>query len=155
MRNATREIGAVLVAVLSFSCAANFIWESLHGAFLFEGHDMNARNYVRMVVYVSAVDSALIAGLYLFVGALWKDALWLRSMTRKQESTAFFVGLMVAAVIEYVKVSVLKTWSYTSLMPVLLGIGLSPLFQLGVTGVLTFRLSRRVLYERGGVFRRP
>jgi hypothetical protein len=113
---------------------------------------MNARNYGQMVVYVSAVDSALIAGLYLFVGALWRDALWLRSMTRKQESAAFLVGLLVAAGIEFVKVTVLQTWSYTSFMPVVFGIGLSPLLQLSLTGALTFRLSRRLLYARGTYF---
>ncbi len=145
----SKEIGVVLATVFMFSYGANFIWESLHAAFLFEGHDVNAKRYVAMVMYVAAMDSALITGLYLFIAASWKDLLWLRTMNRKQQSAAFLAGLIIAAVIEYAKVYVLKAWSYTSLMPVLFGIGLSPLFQLSVTSLLMFRLTRRLLYERG------
>lgn len=149
MRKKIEEIGLVLVMVVVFSYATNFIWESLHAAFLYEEHDFNAKKYVRMVGYVSGVDSILILGIYFFIAAVWKELLWLRNMTARQKSAIFIAGIIMAAGIENRKVFVLKAWEYSQLMPTLFGIGLSPMLQLSITGMLTFWITRRLLYEDG------
>jgi len=53
-------------------------------------------------------------------------------------------GLAIAAVIEYRRVFITMSWRYNQLMPTIFGIGLSPLFQLSITGVTTFWLTRRI-----------
>jgi hypothetical protein len=137
----------VLVSVFLSSYLFNFVWESLHAVFLYEGHDFNAKIYVLMVSYVSAIDGFLILGIYLFVAALWRDMAWIRNMNAKQISMVLITGLMVAGAIEYRRVFVAKTWSYTQLMPTIFGLGVSPLLQLSLTGLLAFWLSGRVMYQ--------
>jgi hypothetical protein len=138
----------VLALVFLLSYVANFVWESLHAAFLYKDHDFNAKKYVLMVSYVSAMDGFLILGIYLFVAALWRDTAWIRNMNVKQISTALITGLLVASAIEYRRVFVTMTWSYDQLMPTIFGLGISPLLQLSVTGLLTFWLSGRIMYQR-------
>jgi len=138
----------VLIWIFIFSYMVNFIWESLHAVFLYEGHDFNAMKYVLMVSYVSIIDGFLVLGIYLFVAALWRDLTWIREMNKKRIFTVLVAGLLLAAAIEYSKVFVTRTWSYNRLMPTIFGLGLSPLLQLSSTGLWAFWLSGKVLYQR-------
>lgn len=153
MRKKITEVSVVLATTFLFSCGANFVWESLHAAFLYEDHDFNAKKYVRMVTYVSSIDSLLIAGIYFLIATAWRDLFWLREMSGRQKSAVVIVGMMIAVVIEYRKVFVLKIWEYNQFMPTLFGFGVSPLLQLSITGMLTFWLTRRLLYRKGIYFK--
>ena len=145
MNKIMKEAGLTLLSIFVFAFMLNYMWESYHAVFLYEGHDFSAEKYVRMVTYVSMVDGALILAIYLIISVLWKDVLWLQKMNRRQIWTAVAAGLAIAAAIEYRKVFVLKTWSYTPLMPTVFGVGVSPLLQLSVTGLVSFWLTRRML----------
>jgi len=147
-RKKIAEAGMVLIWIFIFSYMVNFIWESLHAVFLYEGHDFNAMKYVLMVSYVSIIDGFLVLGIYLFVAALWRDLTWIREMNKKRIFTVLVAGLLLAAAIEYSKVFVTRTWSYNRLMPTIFGLGLSPLLQLSSTGLWAFWLSGKVLYQR-------
>ena len=147
-RKKIAEVSLVLISICIFSYMANFIWESLHAVFLYEGHDFSAKKYVLMVSYVSLVDGFLTLGIYLFVAALWRDMAWIQEINRKQICTVLVAGLLLAAAIEYRKVFVTGTWSYNRLMPTIFGLGLSPLLQLSSTGLWAFWLSGKVLYQR-------
>ena len=87
-------------------------------------------------------------GLYIVVAILWRDALWLKEMNIKQICAIVAMGLLIAALIEYRRVFVLKTWAYLPMMPTIFGIGISPLFQLSATGLLSIWLTRRVWFQR-------
>src|SRR6266508_511666 len=145
MNKIMKEAGLTLVSIFVFAFLLNYVWESYHAVFLYEGHDFNAKKYVHMLTYVSMVDGVLILGIYFIVSVLWKNALWLQTMNSGQVWTAVAAGMSIAAAIEYRKVFVLKTWSYTPLMPTIFGIGVSPLFQLSVTGLASFWLTKRML----------
>ncbi len=156
MKRKTIEFGLTLLSIFFFAFLLNYVWESYHAVFLYDAHDFNAKKYVRMLSYVSAVDGALILTLYLFMSLLWKDIFGLRKMNRWQAGIVFAAGLMIAAFIEYRKVFVLKAWSYTPLMLTVLGIGLSPLLQLSGTGLLAFWLTKKIVYQgNDGVKTKP
>lgn len=144
MKKKVAEVVLVFLFIFAISFLLNFVWESFHSAFLYEGMDFAAKKYVLMVSYVSAVDGSLILGIYLFLSFLWRDIFWLRKMNRKHGYSAFIAGLAIAAVIEYRRIFITMSWRYNQLMPTVFGIGLSPLFQLSVTGVTTFWLTRRI-----------
>ena len=151
LRMNSKQIGEFcLIILLIFinSYMVNFIWESLHGVFLYEDHDFHAMKYVPMISYVSLIDGFLILGIYFFVAAVWRDVAWIKKMNVKQICTVLIAGLLLAAAIEYRKVFVTRTWSYNQIMPTFFGLGLSPLLQLSMTGIWAFWLSRRVLYQR-------
>ena len=147
-RKKIAEVGLTLMSIFIFTYMVNFIWESLHGVFLYEDHDFKAMTYVPMVSYVSLIDGFLILGIYLFVAVLWRDVAWIQKMNWKQIFTVLVAGFLLAAAIEYRKVIVTRTWSYNRLMPTFFGLGLSPLLQLSMTGLWAFWLSGRVLYQR-------
>jgi hypothetical protein len=138
----------IFLCIFAFSFLFNFVWESYHAVFLYEKHNFSAEKYVSMLTYVSTADSSLTAGIYLLIAVLWKDFIWLRAMNTKHICTMCALGATLAAFIEYRKVFILKEWSYTALMPKLFGIGISPLVQLPATGLMTFWLTRRLLYQR-------
>lgn len=144
MKKKVAEVILVFLFIFAISFLLNFVWESFHSAFLYEGMDFAAKKYVLMVSYVSAVDGSLILGVYLFISLLWKDIFWLRKMNRKHGYTAFAAGLVIAAITEYRRVFISMTWSYNQLMPTIFGIGLSPLLQLSITGLIAFWLTRRI-----------
>jgi len=136
----------LLIFVLSF--LLNYIWESVHEAFLYKKHSFSAEKYTLMMLRVSTVDAIIIPGIYLGVAALWKDILWIKKMTGAQVCVSGLAGLVIAATIEYRYALVAKEWSYTPLMPTVFGIGVSPLIQLSISGLSAFWLTRRILYQK-------
>jgi len=135
--------------LFGFSFVFNFIWESLQAVYLYQGHDLDARTYVPMMVYVSSVDGLLILGMYLLVSLLLKNLSWPRNMRRRSIGLFLLLGLFTSATVEYVSVHVLSRWAYLQTMPTLFGIGLSPLLQLDVTGLLSLWITRRILFGKG------
>lgn len=139
------ELFRTLVLLFFFSYLMNFVWEAVHAVYLYEGHDFNAEKYVRMVAYVSAVDGVLILAVFFLIALLWRDLSWLSHMNKRHVMAACGVWTVVAAVLEYEKVYVMGEWRYKTLMPTIFGIGISPLLQLGVTGLATFWIARKAL----------
>jgi putative membrane protein len=146
---ASRELALTVGLALAFSSLFNFVWESVHSVSLYGGHDFGAGRYVRMVGYASGVDALLVLGIFFFIGLAWRNAFWLKTMNSLQVLVVLLAGMLVSGLIEYRAVYILKEWRYGPDMPLILGIGLSPLVQIGVTGLLTFRLTARLLYRCG------
>jgi hypothetical protein len=146
---ALRELALTIGLTLVSSYLFNFVWESVHSVWLYGGHDFRAAQYVRMVGYVSGVDALLVLGIFFFTGLVWRNAFWLKEMNSLQILVVLLVGMLVSGLIEYRAVYVLREWRYGPDMPLILGIGLSPLIQIGVTGLLSFRLTGRLLYRCG------
>ena len=102
-----------------------------------------------MLLYVSSVDSLIVWGLYLGVSIIWLDLFWIKLFMKSQILVFTGIGFAVAAIIEYLSIFYYHRWKYNEEMPTIFGIGISPLFQLCVTGLLAVWLSRELLYERG------
>ena len=99
-----------------------------------------------MIGYAAIADSLLILGMYGITAILWKNFLWVKQTNKKQNYSFLASGLIIAAIIEYRGVFLLQKWSYSLLMPTIFGIGLSPLLQLSITGILAVRAARGLLY---------
>jgi len=137
-----------LLLIFVFSFLLNYFWESVHEAFLYKVFKCMADKYIFMILIASVWDAFMIAAIYLGIAVLWKDILWLKKMTGAQIFALCLAGLVIATIIEYRYALVTKEWSYTPLMPTVFGIGLSPLLQLSTTGLLTFWVVRRILYQK-------
>ena len=142
--NKVKEWGFLLLSLFIFSFFLNFVWESFHSVFLYEGHNFNAARYIPMIGYVSNIDSMLILGMYVVVALLWKNLSWIEQIKKYQIALFIVLGLIIASFIEYRAIFVLERWSYSSLMPTVFGIGLSPLVQLSATGLLAIWFTRRI-----------
>jgi len=141
--NKARETSLTLIVIFVISLILNYLWESLHEAFFYEVFKCDAALYVLMILEAAITDALIITGIYLGVAAIWRDFLWCLSMKINQVVTAFMAGIIIAIIIEYRSVLILKAWSYLPAMPTILGIGLTPLIQLSTTGLLTFWLTGR------------
>ena len=141
---------SLLAVLFGAGYVLNFVWETLHAVYLYQGHDMAASRYVPMLIYVSAVDGVLILALYGWVASLWRDLFWMR----KPGALVVFIlsAMVLAAAIEYTSVYVLNRWSYLPAMPELLGIGISPLLQLALTGIIAIKAVQGIQFPRS-IFR--
>lgn len=147
--NGVLNLGTIVLFMFGFSFLLNFLWEALHAVYLFQHHDFDAATYVPMLLYVSSMDSLMVLGLYVFVGLVWRDTLWIKRFQKKQIIVFLILGVAVAFIIEYRAIFYTHRWLYKKAMPTLFGIGLSPLVQLSVTGLIAAWLTREILYGKG------
>jgi hypothetical protein len=87
---------------------------------------------------------ALMLTLVLFVGVLvWRSALWYQQMNQRKLFYFIAATLSLAVFVEIKGVYLLLEWSYGAAMPMIFGLGLSPLLQLPTTGLIALWCARR------------
>lgn len=143
------ELGAILFFMFGFCFLFNILWEALHAVYLYQRHDFDAPSYVPMLIYVSSVDGLMVLGLYLSVSIVWLKLFWITLFMKRQLLVFAFLGVAAAAIVEYLSIFHYHRWMYKKNMPTVFGIGISPLFQLSITGLLAVWLTRELLYGKG------
>lgn len=143
------ELISIIFLTFVFSFFLNFLWEALHAVYLYQRHDFDASNYVPMLLYVSSVDSLIIICLYIGVSITRMNFFWLKFFMKREMFIFAGIGILVAAGIEILSVFYYQRWAYKELMPTIFGIGISPLIQLSITGLISVWLTRKVLYGKG------
>jgi len=143
------EIGCITLFLFVSSFFLNFVWEAFHSVFLYNGHNFNAIKYVPMIGYVSIVDGLLIVGIYLIVSLLLRDIFWIRTPNKNKAVIFMVVGLLIAWFIEYRAIFIQSKWSYNAWMPIIFGVGISPLLQLSITGIASLILTKMLFYQKG------
>ena len=146
MKNNSLKTVITLLLLMITAFVLNFVWEITHGAFLFENHNFDAAFYVPHLAHMAFKDSIIIIAIYLIMVIFSKNLLWIKCMNRKHIISSLFIGLIIAAFIEYRAVYIAELWSYSSHMPLIFGIGLSPLLQLGTTMVLAIWITKRMMF---------
>lgn len=134
--------------VFAFAFLLNFLWESIHAVLFYTGHQtMESSFFVRMISYVSFVDALLILGIFISGSILWREFEWIKKYDSRKISYTAIVGFLIASIIE-AKALFFKQWSYNELMPTIFGMGISPLIQLSITGILAMWVSSEILKNR-------
>lgn len=120
----------------------NFFWESWHAVYLYYGYlgrsflDYSIKEYLSLITYASFMDMLM---LLLAAAIAW----WLTGGDNKR--TLFYmvaIALLLAIFVEIKGVYYLKEWAYLAQMPIIFGLGLSPLAQLPITGFLAWKVLR-------------
>ncbi|MFH1283809.1 MAG: hypothetical protein ABII27_09135 [bacterium] len=146
MMKKLKEVVLILMLMFVFSYLLNFVWESFHAVYLYEDHKFSSELYVPMVHYVSTIDALIVSGIYITVSVLFRNLLWIKFMNKINIIAFLLFGLLSAIIVEYRAVYLVRKWNYNSIMPTIFGIGISPLVQLSITGILALLLTKRVLY---------
>jgi|SRR3989338_6765516 len=120
--------------IFVFAYLLNFLWEAIHAYTLYQGHDFQASIYVPMLLYVSFIDSLLIC-LIFFIGFLLFSKI-IKSHNLKEIIFILASGFLIASFIE-LKALFFHQWNYKAIMPTIFGMGLSPLLQLPITGMIS------------------
>ncbi len=124
----------------------NFFWESWHAVYLYQGHagqsffDFTIKDYLALITYVSVIDALMLAAVFLISAAIWRDLKWFAGLNLLKAAGFILLALAFAIFIEIKGVYIMRQWSYSDLMPVVFGLGLSPLLQLPITGLISLWL---------------
>ncbi len=139
-----QRIKIIIIFLLS-TFLLNFFWESLHAVYLYKGYNLLIKQYVNIISYVSFIDMLLLIGIFIVGILIWKNFFWFKNMNKKKYWYMVISTMLVAIVIEIKGIYLFHQWSYNKLMPTIFGIGISPLIQLTVTGLISIWLIREMV----------
>ena len=138
--------------LLSIAFITNAIWEAAQtplyrGADIFGMHipsSLTDPRYLLVLLYATVGDVFYLALIYALVACIEHDICWIRSWRPRDTYVVMLAGLAFAAAIEW-RGLIEGHWSYSALMPIVpvLHVGLSPLLQLPITALISFRMFRR------------
>ena len=118
----------------------NIIWEFLHYQLYIDLSGIPSTIHLLMA---SGADILIILCVFLINSYINKSLSWIYNPKAKDYLITIIICLIVAIFIELRALSIGR-WAYTSSMPTILGIGLSPLLQLALTSILGLYLFRRL-----------
>lgn len=111
----------------------NTIWEFSHH-FLYI--DLSGISKYPHLIIASFADMLIIQGIFAIVSLKNKNLKWIVSPSKSDYLLVVFIGLLLAIFIEFTNLN-LGRWAYTATMPTIFGIGISPLIQLALTGIIS------------------
>ena len=118
----------------------NLIWEFSHYRLYL---DLTGIPSTRHLIMASIMDVFLVFLIFFFISMINKNWNWTKKPDKKDYFLIILFGLMIALTIEIINLG-LGRWAYTEAMPLIFGIGLSPLIQLFVTGILALMIFRKI-----------
>lgn len=126
---------SILFQIFLISFLFNLLWEVLHSQLYLTCLKLPLKRFIPLIVGASLKDSFWISLFFLVSAALF------RNINILQNSSQLLVFLFLAFLFAFFdeKISLKKKrWQYTKQMPKIVGVGISPLFELAITGILTF-----------------
>ncbi|PJE73977.1 MAG: hypothetical protein COV02_00275 [Candidatus Terrybacteria bacterium CG10_big_fil_rev_8_21_14_0_10_41_10] len=111
----------------------NIIWEFSHHYLYI---DLSGIPKYFHLIIASFADMIIVLGVFATVSLKNKNLNWLRNPRKSDYLMVISMGLIVAIFVEIINLK-LGRWEYTSAMPTLFGIGISPLTQLALTGIIS------------------
>ena len=132
----------LLFFVLAF--LLNLFWEILHST-LYAWNIAPLKNdiyfYVPKILFSTLGDLLLIGIIFSLILIKNRNLKWLNKPSSLDYIIIIFLGIILAVFIEIRAIEQGK-WFYSTLMPTLFGIGITPLFQLFTTFILALWLAR-------------
>ena len=119
----------------------NLIWEFSHYRLYIDTSTIQGSPHL---LIASLFDALFILGIFSVISLKHRSLNWIRKPSKMDYGAVLFMAFLIAILIEIVNLH-LGRWSYTDAMPTLLGIGVSPLVQLAVTGTLTLNIVKRIV----------
>jgi len=111
----------------------NIIWESSHHSLYL---DLSGIPKYPHLIIASFADTLILIGIFVLVALKNKNFNWIRYPCKLDYLLVVVISLAVAIIIELINLK-LGRWEYTTAMPTLFGMGLSPLIQLALTGIIS------------------
>lgn len=118
----------------------NLIWEFSHHSLYI---DLSGIPKYQHLIIASIADSLIILSIFSIISLINRKIEWINNPSKFDYLIIIFSGLVVATSIELANLN-LGRWKYTPEMPTILGIGISPLIQLSLTGVVSIIIMRYI-----------
>ncbi|HLC81760.1 MAG TPA: hypothetical protein VJH68_03815 [Candidatus Nanoarchaeia archaeon] len=121
----------------------NLLWEFSHYPLYL---DLSGIPKYPHLITASVTDMLFILGIFAIVSLKHRNVNWIKNSGKSDYLKVVFLGLAIALAIEIINLN-LERWEYTVAMPTLFGIGISPLVQLAVTGVVSLMLIKQIMKQ--------
>lgn len=127
----------ILFKIFLISFLINLVWEIAHSVLYNTCLKLTLKKYTRLIIWASIKDGFWISLFYAISIYIFNNINILTNYTQ----LLFFVivSLIFAFITEKIAIKY-KKWEYSDRMPKILGVGITPLPQIALTGILTFLL---------------
>jgi|SRR3989338_7429256 len=125
-----------LIILFIFILSLNIIWEFSHYRLYI---DLTGIPPTLHLIIASFTDLLLISLIFLINSFYKKDINWIEKPKKSDYTLIVISGIIIAIIIEIYSTTN-KRWAYTEAMPVIFGVGLSPLIQLFTTAIISLLL---------------
>ncbi len=129
----------ILFAIAFF---LNLLWELWHSRLYETCHTMPLDRYVKLITVMSLKDAFWIISFYGITVLLFQNT----AIFEKPFQLTAFITLALAFSFIDEKISLTRgRWSYAKEMPTILGVGLTPLFEVAMTGITSLVIVSRLI----------
>jgi hypothetical protein len=128
-----------------FAFLLNFVWEFLQMP-LFTAPPANMPHWdiVKIYAFATVADGFIMLIAYWTASAFARSRYWFVAAERGHVLIFLITGLAITSAIELIATE-MGVWTYSPLMPVLFGVGLSPFLQWVIPPLITLWFTRRQL----------
>lgn len=133
-----------LLGWVLISTPLHLAWEVLHVRFYTLWQEASTGTLVYSVLHCTAGDALIAAVTFLMAAAVTRRREWPRHAWRLGVPVLLTSGLAYTAASEWINVYRLQRWAYAPDMPVIGGIGVTPLAQWLVVPLVAFWIYRRL-----------
>ena len=130
--------------ILFFGTLLNIPWELFQMPLFAEPPDLDYRLVVNVCTAASVADGVIMIIAFWAASFVMKSRQWFHAPTARPYLTYLGAGLAITILIE-IAATQSGAWNYGPLMPVVLGVGLSPFFQWVFLPPLTLWFTQRQL----------
>ena len=124
----------IITTIFITAFLINFFWEVLHSVFYQTCLKQNLKKNVLLLLRMSIIDSIIIILFYLLSFLFFKEI----NIFNNLYQLSFFIVVSILFSFFDEKISI-KTgrWKYSKKMPTFLKVGVTPLLEIAVTGIIT------------------
>lgn len=135
------------------SAPLHLAWEALHVRLYTLWHEASAGVIVYSVLHCTAGDILIAAAAYVIAAGATRSSDWPRRAWRLGVPVLLASGLAYTMASEWINVYRLQRWAYAPHMPLIGGIGVTPLAQWLVVPLVVFWLYRRLYLAPSAIHR--
>ena len=137
----------LIVSLIIISFFLNLFWEILH-SLLYDWnippHENNVYFFIPIILLATLGDVFYILIIFLLWSVVKKNVSWILIPKSNDYIALSFFGIIFALFIE-IKAKYYNSWYYNQFMPLVFGIGLTPLIQLSITSILSLYIINKYL----------
>lgn len=139
-----------LLGILIFSFFLNLFWEVSH-SILYNWNipplENNIYFFIPKILFSTLGDVMYIGIMILLISLFNRDFNWIINPKKRDYTFLAIFGILFAIFIE-AKAILFNSWQYNEFMPIIFGIGLTPLIQLSITSIATLFLINKFVFRK-------
>lgn len=126
---------SLLFQIFLISFLFNLVWEVIHSQLYITCLESSLKRYIPLIIGASLKDGFWITSFFLFSAYIFGNV---NILTNIYQLICFtFFSLVFSFIDERISLK-MKRWEYSRKMPTIFRVGVTPLFEVAITGILTF-----------------